>query len=375
MSDVSVASSHPNLSCFAGSYPAARALFLLATAEAGGSAHTYVHPSACGPDGGSLTIDVATFGPDDASRALLILSGTHGAEGYAGSAAQVALMRTGALARLAGDIRVVLVHGINPYGFAHATRTTENNVDLNRNFVDFTKSLPKNPGYLEIHDFLCPEEWTAESQAAADRSLEEWVATNGKAAWLETIMKGQYDDATGLNYGGKGPEWSNLTLRSIVAGHLGAVRKLGFIDWHTGLGKPGEPFFLCFNERGGPDWQRACRWWGKERVENEEGFEGGARPAYNGLVFYGVRDAVAPAQMTGAVIEFGTLPIKETFNQLRVDRWLKFGKAPADPKTIEPLRQRIREAFVAADPEWRIRVVDHAREIQLQALEGLAAWD
>jgi hypothetical protein len=374
MSDREATPPHLNLSCFARSYPEARALFLLATTQAGGSAHTYLHPTACGPDGGSLTVDVAVFGADEASRALLILSGTHGAEGYAGSAAQIALMRTGALRCLPADTRVVLVHGINPYGFAHATRTTENNVDLNRNFVDFTRSLPANPGYAELHRFLCPEEWSPEAQAAADRGIEEWIAANGKAAWLETIMKGQYDDATGLNYGGKAPEWSNQTLRSILARHLGSVSKLAFIDWHTGLGKPGEPFFLCFNERGGQDWQRACNWWGKERVENEEGFEGGARPSYNGLVFYGVRDAVAPARMTGAVIEFGTLPIKETFNQLRVDRWLKFGKTPADPKILEPLRQRIREAFVSSDEEWRIRVIDHAREIQLQALDGLARW-
>jgi hypothetical protein len=368
-------SPHPSLSYFAASYPAARATFLLAAAEAGGVTHAYLHPDAHGPDGGSLTVDVATFGPDDASRALLVLSGTHGAEGYAGSAAQVALMRTGALGHMPADTRVVLVHGINPYGFAHATRTTENNVDLNRNFVDFTAPLPSNPAYLELHRYLCPEEWTPRSQADTERSIDEWIASNGKAAWLESIMKGQYDDAAGLNYGGRAAEWSNRTLRSIVARHLGSVRKLGFIDWHTGLGKPGEPFFLCFNERGGPDWQRASEWWGRERVENEEGFEGGARPAYNGLVFYGVRDAIGPAHMTGAVIEFGTLPIKETFNQLRVDRWLKFGKVPADAGALEPLRQRVREAFVSSDPQWRIRVIDHARQIQLQALDGLATWD
>ena len=366
---------HPNLGCFAASYPSARATFLLAAAAAGGVAHTYLHPEAHGPDGGSLTIDVATFGPDDATRALLVLSGTHGAEGYAGSAAQVDLIRTGALGRLATDTRVVLVHAINPYGFAHATRTTENNVDLNRNFVDFSNPLPSNPAYRELHAFLCPEEWTPRSQAETERSIDAWIASNGKAAWLESIMKGQYDDATGLNYGGRAEEWSNRTLRSIIERHLGSVRKLAFIDWHTGLGKRGEPFFLCFNERGGPDWQRACAWWGREQVENEEGFEGGARPAYNGLVFYGVRDAVAPAQMTGAVIEFGTLPIKETFNQLRVDRWLKFGNVTGQDEALEPLRQRIREAFVSADPEWRIRVIDHARQIQLQALDGLARWD
>ena len=364
-----------NLDCFAATYPTARAKFLLAAAESGGALHTYVHPGAKAPDGGSLTIDVATFGAPTANRALLVLSGTHGAEGYAGSAAQVAFMRSNALGQLDGRTRVVLVHGINPFGFAHATRTTENNVDLNRNFVDFKAPRPANPGYLELHGILCPDVWTPQAQEASDTSIAAWIARNGQAAWLESIMKGQYDEATGLNYGGQAPEWSNLTLRSIIAQHLKSVQNLGFIDWHTGLGKPGEPFFLCFNERGGVDWERACGWWGRERVENEEGFEGGKRPAYNGLVFYGVRDAVKPARMTGAVIEFGTLPIKETFNQLRADRWLKFGKTPTDARALEPVRKRVMEAFIPSDPQWRDRVVDHARQIQLQALAGVGSWD
>jgi predicted deacylase len=132
------------LDCFAASYAEARAKFQLAVARAEGQLSTYVHPSARGPDGGSLAIDVACFGPADAARAFLIVSGTHGGEGYTGSAAQIALLGTGALARLPGDTRVVLLHAINPYGFAHRTRTTENNVDLNRNFVDFSARLPHN---------------------------------------------------------------------------------------------------------------------------------------------------------------------------------------------------------------------------------------
>lgn len=363
-----------NLDCYADTYPAARAKFQLAAAEAGAVLFSHVHPQATGPDGGSLAIEVASFGPREATRALLILSGTHGGEGHAGSAAQVALIRTGALADLPPDTRVVLVHALNPYGFAHGTRTTEHNVDLNRNFIDFSGRLPTNPAYLELHDVLCPYDWTPETRASTDRAIEDWIAKNGRKAWLDSSMKGQFDDPTGLNYGGRSPEWSHRTLRRIVADELPAVRNLAFIDWHTGLGQPGEPFFLCFNDRGGPEWNRACEWWGRDRVENEVGFEGGQRPPYNGLVFYGVRDMVAPARITGGVIEFGTGPIKASFDQLRADRWLRFGNVPDDPERIARMRREIRESFTPADPEWRSRVVDHARRIQLQALEGLARW-
>jgi hypothetical protein len=363
------------LNFFGETYPEARAKFQLAIAQTGGQLTSYVHPGAVGPDGGSLAIDVACYGAVDAPKAFLILSGTHGGEGYTGSAAQIALVRSGALDDLPRDTRVVLVHAINPYGFAHWTRTTENNVDLNRNFLDFAGRLPNNAAYLELHDALCPSQWTAASRAATQREIDAWIASHGQQAWMQSIMMGQYDDPTGLNYGGRAPEWSHRTLRAAVATHLPSVRKLAFIDWHTGLGQPGQPFFLCFNQYRDPNWERACAWWGRDRIETSDGYNGAQRPSYNGLIFYGAQRFVAPAELTGAVIEFGTLPVNEAFDQLRVDRWLKFGDTRKDdPAALAALRRGVRDAFTPPDPAWRRGVVAHAVAIQLQGLAGLAAW-
>lgn len=362
------------LEFFGETYAQARAKFQLAAALAGGQLTSYVHPDAVGPDGGTLAMDVACFGALDAPKAYLILSGTHGGEGYTGSAAQIALLRSGALGSLARDCRVVLLHAINPYGFAHWTRTTENNVDLNRNFVDFSTRLPANPAYLEVHDAICPREWTDSSRAATQARIDGWIAEHGQQAWMQAIMTGQYDDPTGLNYGGRAPEWSHRTLRAIVARHLPAVRKLAFIDWHTGLGQPGQPFFLCFNPYRDANWGRVCEWWGRDRIESADGYGGATRPTYNGLIFYGVQRYAAPAEMAGAVIEFGTLPVDQAFEQLRVDRWLKFGDRPDDPARLAAMRRGVRDAFTPPDPAWRRGVVAHATDIQLQGLAGLAAW-
>ena len=362
------------LDLFADTYPQARANFLLEAARTGGVVTSYVHPVAFDPRGGSLAIDVACFGRGRAPNAMLILSGTHGGEGYAGSAAQIALMKTGALAALESQVRVVLVHAINPYGFAHWTRTTENNVDLNRNFIDFGRELPRNPGYREVHQYVCPEHWTPESRAMAKEGMDAWIARNGFQAWIQASMMGQYDEPGGLFYGGRNREWSNLMLERIVRAHLSGVEKLGFIDWHTGLGEYAEPFFLCFNERRDANWERACGWWGRERIETDGGFEGASRPKYSGLIFHGVQRFAHPAAMTGAVIEFGTLPVAEALDQMRVDRWLKFGNRPDDAALLAALRAGARDAFTPPDPEWRKRIVAHARDIQLQALAGVAAW-
>ena len=362
------------LDFFAEHYPEARAKFQLAVAQAGGQLTSYTHPAALGPDGGSLAIDAACFGPADAPKGLLILSGTHGGEGYTGSAVQIALLRSGAMARLAPDTRVVLIHAINPYGFAHWTRTTENNVDLNRNFVDFRGRLPRNDAYLELHEALCPADWTDASRSASQQRIDGWIERHGQQAWMQSIMMGQYDEPTGLNYGGRAPEWSQRTLQDLVAQHLRAVQKLAFIDWHTGLGQPGQPFFLCFNGHRDENWERVCNWWGREHIETNEGYGGAQRPTYNGLIFYGVQRLVGTAQMAGAVIEFGTLPVKDAFDQLRIDRWLKFGQRPDDPERLAAMRRGVRDAFTPTDPAWRRGVVAHASRIQQQALDGLAAW-
>ena len=362
------------LDFFADRYPEARAKFQLAVAQCGGQLVSYVHPFASGPDGGTLAIDVGSFGALEAEKVFLILSGTHGGEGYTGSAAQIALMRSGALSSLPADTRVVLLHAINPYGFAHWTRTTEHNVDLNRNFVDFSARLPRNDAYLELHDAICPADWTDAARAEAQQRIDAWVARHGQQAWMQAIMAGQYDEPTGLNYGERAPEWSRSTLETVVQRHLPAVRKLAFIDWHTGLGQPGQPFFLCFNGYRDESWERVCEWWGRARIETAEGYGGAQRPTYSGLIFHGVQRLVAPAQMAGAVIEFGTLPVSEAYEQLRIDRWLKFGRPDGDAERRAGLRRGVRDAFTPPDPGWRRGVVEHAVSIQRQALAGMAAW-
>jgi len=363
-----------DLDRFAHTYAQARARFQWAASQAGDVLHVYTHPSALGPDGGTFSIDVAVFGRPDARRALLILSGTHGGEGYTGSAAQIEFIQTGTLSQLPADVRVVMVHGINPYGFAHWTRTTENNVDLNRNFIDFSGAPPRNPAYLEVHPLLCPAQWDEMTLAQTQAQLDAWIAQHGKEAWTQTIMKGQYEEPTGLNYGGRAPEWSHLTLQTICSRHLAGIDRLAFIDWHTGLGERGQPVFLCFNDYRDAQGEQACRWWGRDRVETSAGFEGASRPKYTGLIFHGVQRFVAPAPMAGAVIEFGTLPVKESFDAVRLDRWRNVGNTPDNATLLADMRASVREANTPSELAWRTSVLAHARTIQEQALSGLASW-
>ena len=358
---------------FAESYAAARARFRECTSALGARLTAHDNSAVRGPAGERLTTDVARFGPVDARRALLVIAGTHGIEGFCGAAAMLAWLAGGAPA-LPGDTAVVLVHGLNPWGFAHRSRTTENNVDLNRNFVDHRGAAPENPVYAELHPALCPKEWTDATVAASKRAVEEFVARNGRAMLSDYLRRGQYTHTTGLNYGGRAREWSNRILEIIVATELAGAEKVAIIDWHTGLGQRGEDFFICFDDKGTAEFDQAVRWWGAAKVDREKAFEGEDRPRYTGLVFHGVRDFLDGRALAGAVIEFGTRPGIEMREALRADRWLKFACPDRSAPLANTLQADIFEAFCPHDDTWRRTVAAAARRIQAEALAGVGSW-
>ncbi|HYB54998.1 MAG TPA: DUF2817 domain-containing protein, partial [Alphaproteobacteria bacterium] len=142
---------------FAADYRDAHAKFLAAAALAGGTLKSYPNPLK-GPAGEALSTDVAFFGPEDAKKVLVTVSATHGVEGFCGSGAQVDWLLGPAAAALPRGAAMLFVHAINPHGFAWLRRVTEEGCDLNRNFVDFAKPLPENPGYDELADAIVPRE-------------------------------------------------------------------------------------------------------------------------------------------------------------------------------------------------------------------------
>ncbi len=107
------------------------------------------------PDGEPLTIDVGVAGADSPQSALVLSSGMHGVEGPFGSAVQLAYLDS-----LPSDwsapkgSAVVLIHALNPFGFAWRRRFNEENVDLNRNFLlpgePYSGSPPLAPQFRRV---------------------------------------------------------------------------------------------------------------------------------------------------------------------------------------------------------------------------------
>ncbi|WP_158670338.1 M14 family metallopeptidase [Bradyrhizobium guangdongense] len=356
---------------FALDYAGARAKFRATAAELGGTLCEYLHPTQKGPDGEDLAIDVARLGDAAAPSQLIVISGTHGLEGLSGSAAQIGWMKSASVRALPARVSVLLVHAINPYGFAWGTRTTENNVDLNRNFVDHDAPHPVNPGYATLYPHLVPDDWTPSALEAYASSLDRLRAEHGDDALFDVQARGQYDFQQGNNFGGRAREWSNLTLERIVADHIGEADRVGFIDWHTGIGGWSESFFLCFNDEGGSLHAEAARWWGKERIVGQRPHNM-ARPNYQGLVFHGMTEFLRGRPMVGAVVEFGTRGV-DVRRALQLDLWLKF-KGERDSERVRLLKADLHDCFVPVSAVWRERTTEQAISITQQAIDGLATW-
>ena len=176
-------------SSFADEYGDARRLFLGAATAAGAGLTAWDNPLP-GPQGEALTTDVAWVGPEDAGRVLVLISATHGVEGFCGSGVQVDWLASGGAARLPDDTAVLLIHALNCHGFAWWRRVTEEGCDLNRNFVDFDQPLPDNPGHDELVDAFVPASLDDATLAAAEARLAAWRAEHGEQAFQRARKAG-----------------------------------------------------------------------------------------------------------------------------------------------------------------------------------------
>ena len=357
-------------------YREARRAFLDLAAEHASRVRSHVLEGHVGRDGEELAMDVATFGPVDASKALLLLCGTHGVEGPAGSAVQRAFLDQYG-ASLPRRVKVVSVHAVNPWGFSHGSRTDAENIDVNRNFVDFGAPLPHSPAYAELHAVECPDAWRDDTTA---RLMEAFVACaerEGLEYLMEGLTTGQFQEPTGLNYGGIGPSWSRRTFERVVAEELRGLEAIACVEWHTGLGQPAELVFACHHPVGSPELDRAARWWGRDAVTRlgaAYAGTGGVVPEIRGALLEALPALVPGTEVCGSVIELGTYENLVVLEGLMIDRWLRFGTENRSSASREELEQRKRDIFTPLDRAWRSAVLEPAVEAQRQALRGLESW-
>ena len=349
----------------AATYSAARERFRAAAGAADASWHTFPHPSS-GREGEELAIDVAVVGREDAPAALVLVSGTHGVEGFTGSALQSHWLEDDA-ADVPDDVAVFLVHALNPYGFSWVRRVNEDNVDLNRNFVDWSVSPPINERYGGVASLLVPESWDEATQEDTTKRLLDEVLRVGLEEFQAIVSGGQYAHPTGIFYGGVGPVWSHRWLVDSLADLLRTASMIGIVDLHTGLGPSGHGELISHAGGDDPGLARAREWWGDVRsMSDGESVSAELTGDWLGRV----EQMLSEREVTAAALEYGTVDSITVLQSLRADAWLHAHGDPTDESAGE-IRAQVRAAFADDDPAWLNMVTERFDQVVNLALANL----
>jgi hypothetical protein len=357
-----------DLSCFSADHVEARTKFLGAAESAGALLARYKNPSK-GPDGEDLFLDTAWLGAEDATKVLVTISGTHGTEGFCGSGCQVDwLSNFGAPPK---GIGLLFIHALNPFGFAWLRRQTEENVDLNRNHVDFSKPLPANPGYIELADAFVPAALSGPLFEAADAKIAAYVEVHGIKAMRIARSGGQYSHPNGIFFGGIGPTWSRRTMELIMHTFQMAERDLScLVDYHTGLGPYGYGEFIIDDAPGSTGDKLANGWFGDSVTNHQLGTASGS--AQQGFVADSWK-AVLGHKLVSGTLEFGCYELATTHQALREEHWHHVNGFAWDNPAMRQAKAKIRRAFYPDKDDWKEMVLFRSRQILRQAIRGLSS--
>jgi hypothetical protein len=357
----------PMNSCFSENYAEAREKFIGAASDLGAQVVPFPLGKS-GPDGGVLATDTAWLGAPDAPRVLVTISGTHGVEGFFGSATQIEWLRRAKTTPLPKDVAVLHIHAINPYGFAHLRRTNEENIDINRNWINFEENLPKNPLYEELSDDLCPSDWSAATQAETGARLNAWIQTHDVKIFQKAVSGGQWRHPKGLFYGGVAPSWSRDTLTKILESTLGLASRVCVLDFHTGLGPYGYAEPIVAPPRGESAFARTRAWIGASAKSLYD--DGSVSAEIKGDSLSVIPSLLPHAVVDVVALECGIRAMGEVALALRADAWLH---AHGDPRSAEAklIKAKIRAAFHSDEPMWQGMALGQGLAACKAALGGL----
>lgn len=306
---------------------------------------------------------------------LLITTGEHGIEGFAGSAIMELAIREILPALDPMTTSLCLVHAINPWGMKHEQRTNAANVDLNRNFVvSWDGNARDSDGYCGLRSIFQPQgpvpsiQWNRLLVASQVMRL----AVTGKSGKLrQALLAGQYDEPAGLYYGGT--EWQQETrvMRRLYDDCLNAVPHLVHVDLHTGYG-PRDRMSVV---NSGLDPVPSMQW--AKRIDYPNVVAATSQEFYRiegDMIdyMYRTRETRAPTMaMYATCFEFGCLgdSIPAQINSLWcaiASNRLRHQYAVSEAVAGE-VQRLWREAYCPSDPSWE----EHAHRDALRAFRGI----
>ncbi len=308
-----------------------------------------------------LSTEVIWLGPGAATRVVVLISATHGVEGFVGAAVQTDLLaRLGKASQLPQDTAVLMVFALNPYGFSHYRRCDEAGIDLNRNFVDFQQPLPENSGYEKLQEAIY-----CDDADQRHRLFEAFLGQHGQTALEIAVSGGQYVDPQGPFYGGVAPAHGHRVIEQLIEHYQLAQRRLAVVDVHSGLGSYGHGEVINDHPLQSRGYKVANRWYGASVAAPALGNSSSVSKL--GLLDYHWHTLM---QDHGCFVtlEFGTYPTQDLFDVVLDDhRAWKSGDQQAITKNADAMKKH----FYPQDVYWRELVLVKSRQVVQQAMDGL----
>ncbi len=356
---------------FSPDYTTARARFRSAALALGCEIESHT-VGGRGPDGEELTVDVARAGDLAPRRSVVVSSGLHGVEGYFGSAVQAALLeeQLGGL-HLPAGVGLVVIHALNPFGFAWGRRVDAANIDLNRNFLlDGEAYEGAALGYAALNGLLNPTGPPSMVDLFWPTAAYK-VATVGMSALRQAVAGGQYEFPHGLFFGGEGPSVTKNLLAAHLPRWVGGASRVLHVDFHTGLGPSATYKIFVDHAAGSAGLKGIGRRFGASEVE----------PWSSGHTSYAIRGGLGGwcksrfgQSYDVLAAEFGTVPALQVIRALRIENQATFGCPPGSPQ-ISRARERLKDVFCPRDPAWRNAVIPMAVKVVVTALEAAMVTD
>lgn len=371
-------------------YPGARDMtdhFLAAAGSAGVDVHEYplVNAEAIpmrGMVGERLASHVAILGNPEARDTIWISTGLHGCEGPAGTMLAVWILdHVRAMEeRLGRDVRVVLVHNLNPWGASYFSRFTRDGVDPNRNFRRRFPSTDRycalTPDYLRLDRHLNPRELSLATELWHMGML--WAKS--KLVHSRRIMRmvalGQRVDANKLLFVGRRPSQTNLITRSIIRRFSSDEPGIDVhIDIHTALGRrlshEQPPLVLTIYDPQSPEQQLTESIYDSvgDVATTRDGTWSGSHVGTIEQAFFD--ELPSSRRYLGACVELGTVSITAAI--AAVWRHQAVLRSPDRYSTwySERARRLMYDVFYPRDDRWRAEVVPSLHRVVQRAVTTL----
>jgi len=205
--------------------------------------HSVRESIAVGKNAGKIDSILVKANKKRSRRLILLTSGVHGVEGFAGSAIQQKVLTRIIEKETPIPCDILFLHGINSYGFRNWRRVNEHNVDLNRNFFFKREKLPKkekNRDYRKLASFFSPgfpfTFWPIEFLIFLLR-FSGILLRFGARKFIDAAVNGQFEYRRGIYYGGRKPEPVVRRLKDFLKTSVADYKEVLFLDIHTGYGE------------------------------------------------------------------------------------------------------------------------------------------